>query len=68
MKGQPSISPIYRLSKESDARDPLEVWGRLEAMRRRAWRNNGVIAVRPDELPPDLARALKAWAEVQYGN
>lgn len=67
MRGEASISPIYRHGKDSDARDPLEIWGRLEGMRRRAWQNSGVIAVRPDELPADLARELKRWAEANYG-
>lgn len=67
MKGQPSISSIYRLGTPDEQEDPLRQWGRIEAMRRRAWRMCGVIAVTLSELPPDLETQLRQWAEDRYG-
>lgn len=67
MRGQPTISPIYRHGQQADTRDPLEAWGKLESMRRKAWRDHGTIAVRPAELPHGLRAALEEWANDQYG-
>ncbi|PQO23375.1 hypothetical protein C2I36_07985 [Rhodobacteraceae bacterium WD3A24] len=68
MKGQPTISPIYREGAPSADPDPIDAWGRVKALRRRAWRNAGVISVRPDELPEPLAGLLWQWAEEHYGS
>lgn len=67
MRGQASISPIYRHGPGNDSRDPLEVWGRLEAMKRKAWRDHGTIAVKPSDLPDGLRRAMEEWANLEYG-
>lgn len=67
MRGQPTISPIYRIGERDDAPDPLEQWGRIERMRRKAWRDHGVVSVRPSELPHDLALKIIEWAERSYG-
>lgn len=67
MRGDPPISGVYRLAGRADEHDPLREWGRLEAMRRHAWQQSGVVAVRPDELPDDLGTKLTRWAEAEYG-
>lgn len=67
MKGHAPISRVYEGGVCEQERDPLEEWGRIERMRRRAWLDAGVISVRPAELPPELAGQLQAWAEINYG-
>lgn len=67
MKGQPTISPIYRHGQGADDRDPMETWGKIETMKRKAWRDHGTIAVKPSELPDTLRGAMEAWANDQYG-
>lgn len=40
----------------------------LAEMRRRAWQQQGVLTVRPDDIPDVWLRAgLLAWATAQYG-
>lgn len=68
MRGYPAISRIYRMGERDEAPDPLEQWGRIEGMRRKAWRDHGVVSVRPSELPHDLALKLTSWAEENYGS
>lgn len=67
MKGQPNISAVYRLAAPDTPPDDIEQWGRIERLRRAAWRDAGVIAVSPNELPEPLAGQIKSWAEDAYG-
>lgn len=67
MRGHPSISPVYKRGQEPDDRDPLDVWGRIETMKRKAWRDHGTIAVKPCELPDGLRRQMEEWATDHYG-
>ncbi len=67
MRGEATISPVYKMGAKADDRDPFEVYGRMEAMRRKAWLACGVVAVRPAELPAGLREQLNAWAEAEYG-
>ncbi len=40
----------------------------IEAHRRRAWREAGMVTVRPDELRSEwLARGIEAWANERFG-
>lgn len=40
----------------------------LEAMRRAAYRKQGVITIRPEEVPNEWARQwLRNWAEERWG-
>ncbi len=40
----------------------------LAAMRQRAWRQQGVLSLRLDDIPDDwLRQALATWATAQYG-
>lgn len=40
----------------------------LAEMRRRAWRQQGVLSLRLEDIPDDWLRAgLLAWATAQYG-
>lgn len=64
MKGQPAISPVYRLAPAAPP-CPLAAWGRIEALRRRAWRQHGLLPV--SELPEDLARQVEKAMEARYG-
>lgn len=59
------ISSVYRMGPKAEAQDPLEQWGRVERMRREAWRRHGLILVKPEELPEPLASGIRAWAEGQ---
>lgn len=67
MRGHAPISGVYRLGEPTRRMDPLEEWGRMDMMRRNAWRQAGFVAVRPAELPEPLATELKRWAEAEYG-
>jgi hypothetical protein len=67
VKGQPPISSIYKLGQQRSMDDPFRQWGRLERLRRQAWQKAGVIAVKPQELPEDLAERLQEWADETYG-
>jgi hypothetical protein len=43
----------------------------LDAMRRAAWRDQGVVMLRPDDIEtrhPWLAQAARSWAIEQFGN
>jgi len=67
MRGEARISPVYQMAEPTRERDPLQEWGRLDAMRRHAWQQSGFVAVRPEDLPDDLRTKLTRWAERQYG-
>lgn len=67
MRGEAGISGIYRLGEPSADIDPLETWGRMERLRRAAWRTAGVVSVVPVQLPEPLATELRKWAEDEYG-
>lgn len=67
MKGDARISPIYRMADTSAPVDPVEHWGRIERLRRRAWQSAGVVSISPAELPEPLGSELKRWAEESYG-
>jgi len=67
MKGQPRISPIYRMGQPAAPPDPLEQWGRQEKLRRDAWHKLGLVTVRPEEMPEPLRGQVKQWAEDHYG-
>lgn len=67
MKGQPRISPVYRLGQPAPAADPIAQWSRVEGLRRRAWREHGLVAVSAAELPAELREPLTRWMEAQYG-
>ena len=61
-------SPLARLLPETPTSAE-----HLEAMRRRAWLDQGVIVLRPDELRDDFARqaivneATRRWGRRQQG-
>lgn len=67
MRGQPSISPVYRMGKEA-APTGTEAWTRVEMLRRRLWRTTGTIVASPAELPAELRKAMTEWAERHYGH
>lgn len=67
MRGQPSISPIYRQGQPVTVADDIEAWGRIERLRRAAWREAGVISVTVKELPDGLRSQMEAWAVENYG-
>ncbi len=67
MKGQPSISSIYRMAPGTANDDALAEWGRIERLRREAWRKTGVVTIRIEELPESLQGPIQQWAEDQYG-
>lgn len=49
---------------------PVEPMGRdeLERRKREAWQREGLVVVRPEELPGEwLARGIAAWANERYG-
>lgn len=67
MKGHASISPIYRLGQPNQEIDPFVTFARIDALRRKAWRELGVISLKIDELPEELREPVKQWAEREYG-
>ena len=67
MRGQPRISPVYRMAESPEPVDPLAQGGRIEGLRRRAWREHGLVAVPASELPPELRQQLTDWMEQHYG-
>lgn len=67
MIGQPKISSIYRHGHPEPDSDPLTTYARIEALRRKAWRERKVVAVSLRELPEPLRTALSEWAEANYG-
>ncbi len=67
MHGEPSISRVYALGAKNHAQDGIAMFARIEHLRRKAWRLNGVVAVQPSELPQELAAKITAWAVEQYG-
>lgn len=67
MKGQAGISAIYRLGYDRQDEPGLVKEARLWGLRRKLWREAGVITCRPGDLPPEVARRLVEWAEQQYG-
>ena len=62
-------SPLARFLPETPAITPAEI----EALRRKAWLDQGVIVLRPDELRDDFARqaivneATRRWGRRQQG-
>ena len=67
MKGDPSISSIYRWGARPDEVDEMATHARLWSIRRTLWRKQGVIAVAERELPPHLREAMRQWADDTYG-
>ncbi len=67
MRGEPRISPIYRMAASNVPSDPERVFHRIWAKCRDLWVEQGTIAVKPDELPDDIRAPLVAWAERNYG-
>lgn len=66
MRGQPGISPIYRLAQPAVA-DPDAAFARTWALCRRLWQQQGTITVRPKQLPPVLREQMTEWANREYG-
>ena len=66
MKGQPSISPIYREVQSGDP-DPEATYSRAWRWCRDLWRQCGTIAVRLEQLPEELRGPMRAWANDEYG-
>lgn len=66
MKGDPTISSIYRL-----ASDPVEQpeisFSRIWKVCRRLWVQTGTIAIRPEQAPEHIRADLVRWAEAEYG-
>lgn len=67
MRGEAAISPVYRLGQKPEEQDPLEQYGRIERLRRKAWRDLGIVAVPVDQMPDTLRYQLESWAEAEYG-
>lgn len=67
MRGDPSISPIYRMGAPSVQPDPDRVFARIWRWCRDFWVEQGTIAVKPDELPEELRGPMVAWADETYG-
>lgn len=67
MRGQPAISSVYRMGQSDQPRDPFVTFARIDALRRKAWRECGVLAIRVEELPEELQQQMKDWAEREYG-
>lgn len=67
MRGQPKISPIYRLGQPAVDLDPLATYSRIDKLRCRAFRENGIVAVTLRELPEPLRSEMQKWAEDNYG-
>lgn len=68
MRGQPTISPVYRMGQPSTRPDPDAAFARVWRWCRDLWVEQGTIAVRPDELPEELRGALVSWANEAYGH
>lgn len=67
MRGQPRISPIYRMAAPTVPNDPEVVFSRIWRWCRELWVQRGTIVARPDELPEHLRGPMVAWAEETYG-
>lgn len=66
MKGEPGISPIYRLGRQSVSEADRQ--DRLHRYRAHLWHNGGLIVLRPEEVTDDWIRqALIGEAEKAYG-
>jgi hypothetical protein len=55
------------MGQDDQTRDPFVTFARIDALRRKAWRELGVISLRIEELPVDLQQQMKDWAEREYG-
>lgn len=67
MKGEPSISPVYRLGGDSGTPDPERVFAKCWSWMRRLWVEHGVISLYPRELPEPLRTQIEQWANDTYG-
>lgn len=67
MRGQPTISPVYRLCQPAEASCPERHFAKTWDMMRKLWTERGIIAAYPNELPDDLRIALEKWATESYG-
>lgn len=66
MRGQPSISPIYRRGPSD--RSEVQIRRDVQELRARAWREQGLIILDPIDIDDDWFRqALINEAEKQYG-
>lgn len=68
MRGEPSISRIYALGTPPPPPDPERAFARVWRWCRDLWVECGTIAVKPEELPVELRRALTEWANEAYGH
>lgn len=67
MKGQPAISSVYRFGQSAHDTDPMAEWGRIERLRRQAWVNHGMIAIRASDIPEPLRAQMIEWANENLG-
>lgn len=61
---------MTRLRSSLSRFQPVEPMDRAEIERRKreAWQRDGLVVVRPEELPGEwLARGVTAWANERYG-
>ena len=65
MKGEPSISPIWR--QVPSAPDGERMFSRIWRWCRDLWVEQGTIVAKPSELPEHLREPLVAWATDTYG-
>lgn len=66
MRGEPAISPIWRMVP-SPGPDPERAFARLFAWCRDLWTDHGTIVAKPNELPDHLREQMVAWANETYG-
>lgn len=67
MRGQAPISSVYRQAQYDAPEPDWEQWSRIERLRRKAWKERGVVSVIVSELPDPLRDEIKSWAEENYG-
>lgn len=66
MRSQPRISGIYGMANADRSATPAD-FGRIWKLCKGAWKDEGLLVVRPAEMPPELARDVTKWANETYG-
>lgn len=67
MRGQPTISSVYRFGQPPMDHDPMRTWAKVEMLRRKMFQEHGLIVLRASELPEALKAGIQKWAEDTYG-
>lgn len=68
MRGNAPISSIYAHGQPASDTDPLATYARIENLRRRAWRERGIISAHINELSEPLRSQMRDWMEANYGS